>query len=335
MRKLINPTGISEMIINGIEPERTGMMVRALVDSPRIYALKKQNDYYEDVAGELFDQMISESVRLSLFPNGMKATMVLHLAANDLREFSKTLDTVDRDNFQKINSVADFVDAISPHENEPYFVNQKVSTQIKGWKVSGLIPLFNKETGTLYDFKYCSSQTYKDRWLKPLREKELNALSWVMEQNDLEIKEIRVVYLIGNWRAYNPEMTPAGYPPSKFFEETVEMMEPNKLTNFMLTQMMNHISAEMKLPLCSAQELWSTGTLYKVYKPNKKSPERIETNEKIIDDYIAKNDPKNRFRLRKEITVGKAARCVGCVVNTCCGQYGESLRKETLKKEKL
>lgn len=334
MKNLTNEYNLSEILLNGVEKPTPGITVEDLIDSPRLRILKQENEYTEDIGGELFDQVLGEAIVEKLQPEDVRRYMYFRKTAYDLQQTAISIKGND-DKFVSMNKVAQYIEMVADFKRPAFLFNQSIEMEIEGRKLTGAVPMMDREKGILYDYKFCSSKKYRDRHVKNSWIKKLNVIAWMLIQQEIEVKEIRLVITIGNWRPYSNGMYPANYPKSKFFEEIVEMDDLTETGGFILAQMADHILCEEKLLECSAKDRWCDKSMWQVTPPKSHNPIRVDSSEEVIDKFIEKNNYKHKFKLKKEEVHGKPKRCPECVVREFCTQYQEEVRRETLKKEKL
>ncbi len=156
---------------------------------------------------------------------------------------------------------------------------QRLYTQINGWKVSGQFDLITSAMA-LQDFKTTSVWAVIDALKNGKKEWEyqLNLLAALVRRTDMPgvvLRDLQIVAICRDWR--NSESLRNPDYPRKVEIIDVPLWEPPKAEAFLVQCVKDHQDAQLKgiVPPCTDEERWYRGEKWAVMKKGRKSALRL------------------------------------------------------------
>lgn len=299
--------------------------VSQICENPRVILLKRNNDYSEDISQRLYALMgtsmhaILERANIS---NLEKRAFMTVIRVMD-EKLQAVKDEKKKEGITKvINYMTKFMTALYPEPNDRYLYEVTQRQQIGDKVLYGTPDLFDKLTGTLYDYKFCSTFMYTNPESQQKWEAQTNVYAWLLTQAGYEVKEIKIIAFFRDWSS-RPFGKNKDYPDSQIKEITIKMRTPTEMTNYINHRMKMHLQAEETgiLPLCSGRERWATADSWAVKTPTVKKALRADPQKVVCEKFMVDNEHKYNGMFL-EFRPGLSNKCEKyCAVKSFCDQY--------------
>lgn len=141
---------------------------------------------------------------------------------------------------------------------ERYLSEQRMFAQVNGWKISGQLDLYDKETSTLYDYKFVGSYAVKmaKKEGKLEWEQQLNLLRWLLYKEHAVVA--KNIAIIGMVRDYSEKLQKEGVSPVSVIDFPV--WDIVQAQEWVYDRVKIHQDARNKmdseLPPCTDSERW-------------------------------------------------------------------------------
>lgn len=299
--------------------------VSTLIDSARIRLLKKANDYNEDVSSRLYMLMgtaLHRILELSNISNVEKRAFltVVRVMEEKLKAVS---DEKKKEGLKKaMDYIVRFMNALYPETENRFLYEVTQRFQIGEKVLYGTPDLFDKETGILYDYKFCSVFMYTNPESQQKWEAQTNVYAWLLTQAGYEVKEIRIVAFFRDWSA-QPFSKKKDYPDSQIKEISIKMRSPAEMLKYVTKRMAMHEEAEATgiLPPCTGRERWATSDMFAVKTATAKKALRVDPDKSVCEKFMVDNDHKFDSMFI-EYRPGVSNKCERfCPVKDFCDQY--------------
>lgn len=290
--KFFLPDAFVRAVKNEKYSSRGNISITSLIDSPRVRLLKKHHTYEEDVSSTVW----------ALFGTAVHAI---------------------------IERSSEFHDDV---ENE-----MQLSMMIDDWEVTGTCDMYEKSTCTITDWKVTSvwkvikGLSDDDGWVK-----QTNCYAAMIRAKGLDVKSIKVIAILKDWKA-REAMYNADYPQQPVVTLHVPVYSHQGMIDYMTKRVKLHKEAEQlfynsssdgtvsedKLPVCTPQERWSTGQIWKMVTSQKKRSIKNFTIENKHDEEDAIAFHTSNLKKYPDLTIKKEMsqdrRCAEyCPVNSHC-----------------
>lgn len=204
-------------------------------------------------------------------------------------------------------------------------VEQRIHTEIDGWKISGAIDLqiiHADGSISIRDYKTTSAWSVmndKIEW-----EHQLNIYAWLVEREKKSpIRDLGIVAIIRDW-SRRDAATREGYPPSPIKEIPITLWPYEQREEFVLHRIAQHSACEFaletddELPHCTPEEMWEKPTTWAVKKKGGVRAKAVYTREE--DAQIALTGLGKDYEV--EVRPGSRTRCESyCPVSNYCQQW--------------
>lgn len=204
-------------------------------------------------------------------------------------------------------------------------VEQRIHTEIDGWKISGAIDLqiiHADGSISIRDYKTTSAWSVmndKIEW-----EHQLNIYAWLVEREKKSpIKDLGIVAIIRDW-SRRDAATREGYPPSPIKEIPITLWTYEQREEFVLHRIAQHSACEFaietddEMPHCTPEEMWEKPTTWAVKKKGAVRAKAVYTREE--DAQIALTSLGKDYEI--EVRPGSRTRCESyCPVSNYCQQW--------------
>jgi hypothetical protein len=199
---------------------------------------------------------------------------------------------------------------------------ERFSTYVSGWVVSGQVDLYEKDTQTHSDYKVTSVWAVING-VKPEWENQLNINSYLLQRSGHVVKHHQIVALLRDWSKFKAKEDT--YPSCQVKVVPVCMWDdPMK---YIKDRVLLHQSCiglkDDDLPPCAPEEMWEEPTKYAVMKKGRKSAVRVLGSMEDAEKYMEDKGLSTKIH---SITVrpGSRKRCDSyCNVNQWCNRYKE------------
>lgn len=229
------------------------------------------------------------------------------------------------------------VHAILERAAEPEAVVEKrYYSEILGWKLGGQIDHF--KGGILTDFKVTSSYVVKGHLAGEKNDWncQLNALAYLLRENEIEVKKLQVLALLRDWSKMEVLRDYSGnYPRHQIQVIKIPLWSHSTAREWVTERIGYHQKALTKLPLCTAGDRWKRDDKWAVMKEGRKSALRVLDRQTVAVDWAVDNGHAEwestdlslpDYKLFKGISIvhrpGEAIRCQNyCSVADHCTQF--------------
>lgn len=330
------------------------MTLHKLIDAPQTSHLRKHNNMEEDISEKAWT-MLNKAL-LQVIENGDNnhrhrrafSTTIQALVAQQNEVLEDTPET--QQHKTALGEIIAALDQIStesfPADKDRYLIRQSYGVQFeesytcfKGTDkefsskekqtIFDTIPLYDKETRTLYYVKICNTfhatkSDLRNNWIR-----EANIQAYILGINGFPVEKIEATMLFKDWTSGRIGQG-NDYPKSQMESMQLPVHREEDIEKVIRIQLRRHLKAiNGDVPECNDAERWAEKTTWAVKRPNVKNPARILLTEKEATDYLAAN----RVKLADgyiEKRPGKSKRCESyCPVRDVCGQW-KALREKML-----
>ena len=217
--------------------------------------------------------------------------------------------------------------------NPRYLVERKVTrfdkpvngSEADYRRVVAKFDLFDKETGTLSDWKTCSSYMHgsegKQEWID-----QLNINAYFLEKDGYSVKDIAINAIYMDWRPQSGRYKDDSYPSTPFNQFKFKVLPLEERESFYRERLRLHVEAESlsddMLPACTEAECWGKPEKFAVYKVGAAKATRLLNSEAEAKQYIIDKKLGPGFKI--EHRKGERTRCEKyCPCKQWCNQYQE------------
>ena len=205
-------------------------------------------------------------------------------------------------------------------------VEQRLFTEILGWKVSGKFDHFDYSgTKILDDYKMCSVWQAINHAKGESREWEYqaNAYAFLLREAGYEVKALRIQALLRDWRRSEMKRSP-DYPRKNSLTVDLPMWNHEDARAWITERVKLHQAAQKQLPLCSKEDRWQRADVWAIMKKGRKSAVSLKYSEEDAINSLTHLDASHYIEVRK----GEPVRCASeeyCLVgkNGFCSQWNE------------
>ena len=206
-----------------------------------------------------------------------------------------------------------------------HIVEERITTTILGWKLSGAMDLQTMEEGgrAIEDYKVTSAYNVMNQ--KKSWEQQLNVYKWLVErEKGVRVTRLAIVAIV---RDFNRNMvgTKEGYPVCPVVTIPIRMWSNDEAEAFVVERITAHQEAARamewgdELPVCSEEGMWLRGGTWAVMVEGRKRAFRVFDNQKEAE-LCAMETPKATVEHRP----GEPIRCTGfCPVSKWCVQFAQ------------
>lgn len=205
--------------------------------------------------------------------------------------------------------------------NPDYIVEQRFSTQVGKYKISGQLDLYDKTTRTLYDWKETSvwKEIMGDKkdWIS-----QGNINRYILEMNDIPVEKIVYIVFYRDWKK-NESFKNQDYPPARIGSyDFGELWELDKTDAFILERARLHEKALTEEVLCTDEEKWTRPEQFAVIKGDNKRASFVFDTEAEAQAWLGS---KSGYRI--EHRPAEYRRCQEyCLVSEFCSWWKDNRR---------
>jgi hypothetical protein len=208
---------------------------------------------------------------------------------------------------------------------ESEIAEQYFETEIEGKRLSGTCDLYNKDNGTITDWKTDSVWTliYKSR--EHEREVQLNAYAYLFRMNGIDPKKLQIISLLRDWNKKSA-LNGGDYPRKNIVITEYNLWDIDKQREY-FTDCIKKFEwyrdvPDDDLPQCTMDDMWQQPTKYAVMRKGYKSAKRVYDNLQDAEDLVEMID--GGYIVKRE---SKRNRCEDyCPANKFCNQYQDYLK---------
>lgn len=192
---------------------------------------------------------------------------------------------------------------------------QRLYASVLGWRVSGQYDYFDSDA-VIWDWKSASVREI-EQGVKDSREQQLNCYAHLATANGIEVKGLRVGFILRDWSKIQAATTP-GYPPHQVMVYPIPLWEHTERQTFIEGRVRLHQAARVTLPDCTEEERWASPDMYAVIKKGNKRASKL-----FEDATAAALDASRRgIDYKVEVRNGDSVRCrYYCPVESVCSQW--------------
>jgi hypothetical protein len=192
---------------------------------------------------------------------------------------------------------------------------QRLTTSVNGWCLSGAFD-YATDDGLIYDWKVASVKEI-EQGVKESRELQLNCYAHLASVNGIEVKGLRVGFILIDWSKVKAKNT-TGYPPIKFMDYPIPLWTPTVRQAFIEERVRLHQAARVSLPNCTDKERWAKLDSYAVIKNGGKRASKVFGSSLDAGLYAKAKGTDYSIQVR----AGESIRCAYyCPVAQVCEQW--------------
>lgn len=313
--------------------------VTTLLDAPQVRLLKRKHQYEEDVVDGLY-ALMGTALHHILERANIKSARK--------RAFITTAETImqEADKMKGVNEAAEgtlrrganwifsLIPLFFPEIGDRYVFEITMQLQVGDKVLSGTFDLYDKETGVLYDYKFCSTFAWTTPESRVKWERQTNIYAYMLKsQFGYNITAIRIVAFFRDWNRHG-FVKNKDYPDRQIKEIRVPMYTPEEVFNYIVARMDIHNKADNgDIPECTGEERWAKADGFAVKQGTVSRAVRVFDNKIAADTFIIENKGSyeiagGKGKLWIEVRVGGSRRCEEfCPVADFCGQRQRELAK--------
>lgn len=213
------------------------------------------------------------------------------------------------------------------HETETQLKEEWVSAELpNGYTLSGIFDLYDDATGTVIDYKTVTAwKVVKDEW-DDYRNQVL-AYCWILRQMGFDAHRGQIVAMLKD-HSKNKAKTERDYPKHPVYIKTWNFGDRDfEEIEKQITERFAELEAAEKLPddqlpLCTAEERWSSGDVWAVTKVGTKRAAKLHNNEADAKRDAEYRTEQTGKKHEVQYRPGKDARCLDyCSCHEFCDHY--------------
>ena len=211
-----------------------------------------------------------------------------------------------------------------PHADGNYRAEERLKTEVNGWKISGAIDIQKTEDDgsvTILDYKCTSVWSVifgKKSWAQ-----QLNMYAFLVRKDKgLTVSGLKIVAILRDWK--QSEAFKSDYPKSPIIEIPIELWTPEEQDAYVLKRVEAHQQAEHDymngdtIKPCTDEERWLRPSKWAIKKKGRKRALKLHDTEREAQDHIDSLGAGHEIEYRK----GEAVRCMKyCPVAAFCPQF--------------
>lgn len=314
--------------------------VTTLLDAPQIRLLKRKHQYEEDVVDSLYALMgtalhhILERANIkSSRKRAFIATAETIMQEADKQAASNSTEAADTLR-RGANWIFSLIPVLFPEIGDRYIYEITMQLQVGDKVLSGTFDLYDKETGVLYDYKFCSTFSWTTPESRVKWERQTNIYAHMLKsQFGYTITAIRIVAFFRDWNRYG-FIKNKDYPDRQIKEISVPVYSSEDVFKYIVNRMDIHNKADNgDIPECSGEERWAKADGFAVKQGSVKRAVRVFDDKIAAETFIIENKnsyeiPGGKGKLWIEVRVGGSRRCEEfCQVAQFCEQRKRELEK--------
>lgn len=336
---ITNKFGLPQTIVDACKHDTHrvsgDISVTQLIDAPQVRILKRKHDYETDASEMLYAMMgtaLHHILERANMPEERKRAFIL--TAETIITKAEEIEGTHLEKAKQLKAAANYIFGLIPHffgTNESrYIFEQTLRLDLGGLILYGTFDLFDKATGILYDYKFCSTFNWTHPEARKKWKTQTNIYAFLLEQNGYKVNGIKVVAFFRDWNSFNLNKE-KDYPQRQTMEINIELMSMEERIAYITTRRDVHMQAEQGyIPECTGEERWASGDQYAVKSTKLKNAIRVFPNKGMALSWIQENRHKYNEEIFIQERLGDSRRCEKyCVV----AQYCEQRQKELLKQQ--
>ena len=215
------------------------------------------------------------------------------------------------------------------HASGNYLSEERLFTEVKGWKISGAIDIQKKEEDgsvTILDYKCTSVWSIifgKESWAK-----QLNFYAYLVRKcKNLDVNKLQIVAVLRDWKQSEAEFKP-DYPKTPIIVVDVPLWTTSQQDDFVEQRVDVHQQAEFdylngsQINPCTSEERWERASKYAVMKKGRKRAIKLHDDQIEALAHAETLGEGHSVDFRK----GESVRCAKyCAAAKFCPQYQKEL----------
>jgi hypothetical protein len=226
---------------------------------------------------------------------------------------------------------------------ERYVVEQRYDTIMPGTgaRISGQIDLYDKQDGTLYDYKETSVWRFllrgselndKDEWVQ-----QANINLYLMRVNDVNVQKVINIALLKDWKARQARFSrEPDYPKCAIHATPLPMWSIGQAQSYINERVEKHRAEAASPPVCNKEERWQRDATFAVMRTDWKRAVKLcmsrDQAEAVMMHHMKICRPGDTKKFYIEERAAEPVRCLDfCAVQTFCDFGIEAEKKWTEK----
>lgn len=212
-------------------------------------------------------------------------------------------------------------------------VEQRLSLQVNGWKVSGGMDIFYAKDGLLKDYKLTTVYKvidFKTQALKPTAPEEwvqqLNIYAEMLRQSGETVNGLSVIAIFRDWSSgelKRAQLSGSYYPEKQTMEIALPLIPSDEVRAYILERVKLHqANGEVKddnYTECTPPERWAKEDSFAIIKDGAKKAHRVVATREAAQIMLDNLGGKGYNIVHRE---GESIRCTRyCIVKNECKQY--------------
>jgi hypothetical protein len=210
--------------------------------------------------------------------------------------------------------------------DEHNIVEQRLSTEVDGWVLSGAIDLQHIEKDGINIKDYKTTSVWAVMNDKPEWEQQLNIYGYLISKNKKQpVKSLQIVAILKDWSKREAERKP-DYPQRNVTLVDIPLWSFEEQEAFIKGRIAKHSAAEFameteaELPACTPAEMWEKPPVWAVIKQGNVRAKSLHDSPDLAE--AAKKELGSGYEI--QIRQGERTRCKDyCLVSKWCKQYEE------------
>lgn len=335
--KLTNKYNFPQTIVDAVKIDNHrvagNVSCSQLIDGPQVRILKRMHDYSEDVSEKLYALMgtaLHGILERANMPEVRKRAFIL-TAETIMQEAEK----MEKDNVEKAtqlkaaaNYIFKLVPVFFPELNSRYLFEKTMQLNFGDMDLYGTFDLYDKETGILYDYKFCSVYA----WIFPESRKkwkqQMSVYASLLVKEGYPVNGLRIMAFFRDW-SDSGKLRNKDYPESQLMEIFIELRPMEEIDAFIAKRINIHREAEHgNVAECTGGDRWASSDQFAVLLTGGKKALRLFDNKDLAHSFISETQHKYAKNLWLQVRPGKSVRCERfCPVSSVCPQYKRELEK--------
>ena len=314
------PQYIVDAILVNDHVTQGDISVTTLIDSPQIRMLKKNSDYEMDVM-DMVAMAMGTGLHTVIERGDIKGSVnsrLLQRAAGVLLELGEEKGS---------KWLMSLIDKKLKETIDDNIINEKtLSIEFDGMEISGTFDRFDIANKHMDDNKMTGASAVMFPEQKKAWDRQLNVYAYMLRQNGYDIKTARIIAFLKDWSKMKVKSN-KDYPKTPIIMHDIKLYDDKIMEKYLKQRVNLHRRAEQgeEIP-CTVEERWAKPDMFAAKLEGGKRAKKVLDNEKLIDAYILKEQPKHAKTLVKEFRPGQSLRCSEyCPVSKFCPQYKKEM----------
>ena len=263
-----------------------------------------------------------------------------HISATSLLNSPKIVTLLKKHDDELTQDVSDMIwsifgsavhNVLEKGADENNLVEQRLTSELDGWHVSGAIDLQVVDNDGIHIKDYKTTSVWAVMNDKPEWEQQLNIYAWLVAVNKkVTIKSLQIVAILKDWSKREAERKP-DYPQRNVAVVDIPLWTFEEQEAFVRGRIAKHSSAEFAietdadLPDCTPQEMWEKPPIWAIMKQGGVRAKSLHESLDLAE--AAKKELGSEYEI--QIRQGDRTRCKDyCLVNKWCKQYATYLESQ-------